>query len=414
MTFWIITGAIALISAALLALAALRPRPDAEPAAAYDLRVYRDQLKEVDRDLARGVIGAEDAERVRAEVSRRILAADAEIRASEAGEHEPRAFMGAMAMLIGVAIVAGAFGLYTLLGAPGYGDLALEDRKAAAQEARLNRPAQAVAEASLPPRPEQGNIAPEYKELVEKLRITVADRPDDLQGQALLAQNEARLGNFQAAYAAQAEVLRLKGEEATARDFADYADMLILAAGGYVSPEAEGALDETLKRDPRNPIARYYTGLMMIQTGRPDIAFRMWDQLLRESRPEAPWVPIIRNEIEGLAFRAGVDYELPPLPGDDGTGLLTGPTAEDMDAAQEMTADERQEMIRGMVSRLSERLATEGGSPAEWSRLIGAYGVLGETERAAAIWAEAQQVFGDSPEALAIVREGAARAGVAQ
>ena len=85
MTFWIITCGLALAVAALIAIAMLRTRAGTEPAAAFDLRVYRDQLKEVDRDLARGVIGAADAERIKSEISRRILAADTQAQAETAG-----------------------------------------------------------------------------------------------------------------------------------------------------------------------------------------------------------------------------------------------------------------------------------------------------------------------------------------
>ena len=56
MLFWIIALALSLMCAAILARAILRGRPGDAPPAAYDLKVYRDQLKEVDRDLARGVI----------------------------------------------------------------------------------------------------------------------------------------------------------------------------------------------------------------------------------------------------------------------------------------------------------------------------------------------------------------------
>ncbi|MBD3765724.1 MAG: c-type cytochrome biogenesis protein CcmI, partial [Rhodobacterales bacterium] len=75
-TFWAAATAMAAAVAGLLALAMLRARAAAEPAAAYDLRVYRDQMAEIDRDLARGVIAPEDAERLRAEIGRRLLDAD--------------------------------------------------------------------------------------------------------------------------------------------------------------------------------------------------------------------------------------------------------------------------------------------------------------------------------------------------
>ena len=91
-----------------------------------------------------------------------------------------------------------------------------------------------------------------------------------------------------------------------------------------------------------------------------------------------------------------------------------GPSQDDIAAAGEMSAEDRQEMIRGMVNQLSDRLATEGGSAAEWAQLISALGVLGQTDRAAAIWGEAQQVFAGRDDALAQIRNAAISAGVAE
>ena len=246
-----------------------------------------------------------------------------------------------------------------------------------------------------------------YSDLVQRLRGAVAERPDDLQGHVLLARSEAALGNYVAAYSAQERVIVLRGDAATATDYADLADMMVLAAGGYVSPEAERVLETALSRDPENGIAQYYMGLMMAQTGRPDIAFRVWDRLLRASPSDAPWLPPILAQMEEMAFRAGVpEYEVPRIAG------LPGPTAEDVEAAGELSIEERQEMIRGMVSRLSERLANEGGPPEDWARLIASLGVLGEEARAIAIWNNAQEVFADDPSALDVVRDGARAAGL--
>lgn len=406
MLFWIIIGVIAFVAATLLARTIVKGRIGEEPPAAYDLRVYRDQLKEVEKDLARGVINAEDAERTKAEISRRVLAADAQVKAGGDTGGQPEGLGHGVAVAMGMTLVAGSIGLYWALGAPGYGDLGLSHRIELAKEAHDTRPTQAEVEAKMPAGNPMGEPPKEYIALVEKLRQAVADRPDDLQGYVLLARNEAALGNFRAAYEAQQKVLEIKADAAQAQDYVDYADMLILATNGYVSPEAENALLAALSREPRNGPARYYIGLMLAQTGRPDQAFRAWDRLLREGPADAPWIAPIRGQIQDLAMRAGVEYTLPPLE------ALKGPSQSDMDAAKDMTEDERKEMIRGMVSQLGERLATEGGTPEEWARLISAYGVLGETDRARAIWTEAQQVFKDRPEALDTIRAGAARAGV--
>ncbi|WP_412105095.1 c-type cytochrome biogenesis protein CcmI [Sulfitobacter sp. D35] len=412
MSFWILAGGLALAVSALLLLA-LRARraPGAMLPAEYDLRVYRDQLREVDRDLARGVLSPEDAERVRAEVSRRILAADTALSREEA---QTTTSGNGWVIGAGVALllVGGSLGLYAVLGAPGYGDLALEDRKRMAEAFRDDRPSQAEAEASLPPFEMPQEADADYRALVERLRATVAERPDDLQGQLLLARNEAGLGNFAAAARAQAEILRIKGDTAEVRDLTDLADMMVLAAGGYVSPEAEVVLGDALSRDPQNGVARYYSGLMLAQTGRPDMAFRIWERLLREGPGDAPWIPPIRAQIEDLAYRAGVRFSLPAASAEP--SAPRGPTQEDMDAAAEMSPQERLQMIEGMVSGLSDRLATEGGPAQDWAQLVTALGVLGRREEAARIYQEAIAVFSGDPSAVDMLRSAGQQAGVAE
>ncbi|AXI56887.1 c-type cytochrome biogenesis protein CcmI [Sulfitobacter sp. JL08] len=405
MTFWIIAGLMAALVALLLVLTVLRARASVGPAAAFDLQVYRDQLKEVDRDLARGVIGQSDAERIRTEVSRRILAADAQMQDGQTSTEAPGAATYAMAVVIFAALVGGTLYLYRDLGALGYGDLALDTRIEMARIARETRPDQATAEASLPAGNPQPELSADYTRLIEQLRTTVAQRPDDLQGHMLLARNEAAIGNYVAAYTAQREVLRIKGDEASASDYTDLGDMLILAAGGYVSPEAEAALARALQLDPNNGPARYYQGLMLAQTGRPDQAFRIWDNLLRAGPANAPWIEPIRLQIEQMADLAGVNYALPVA-----AAVASGPSAADVAAASEMSVEDRQEMIRGMVNGLSDRLATEGGPPFDWARLIAALGVLGEEERAIAVYTEALSIFDGDPEAIELIRNGARQA----
>ena len=409
MTFWIVTALMAALVSLLLVLTMLRTRAQTGPAAAFDLKVYRDQLKEVDRDLGRGVIAEADAERIRTEVSRRILAADAQMQEAAGSASQSKRLGYALSAVVFVALIGGSFVLYRDLGAPGYGDLALKTRIEAADIARQTRPDQAAAEASLPTNTPTPLISPQYLKLVEQLRTTVASRPNDLQGQTLLARNEAAMGNFVAAYSAQQQVLRLKGDQVTVSDLTDYGDMLIMAAGGYVSPEAESVLGQVLERDPANGPARYYYGLMLAQTGRPDQAFGVWDALLRDGPEYAPWMPPIRMQIEEMAALAGVNFTMPET---DTETAARGPSAADIEAASEMSEDDRQAMIRNMVNGLSERLAEEGGPPSDWARLITALGVLGEQDRARAIYANAQEVFAGNAEALNAINTSASAAGI--
>ncbi len=408
MVFWIIIVALSALVVLMLARGMLRPGDAAvADAAEFDLKVYRDQLAEVERDVARGVIGAEDAERARTEISRRILAADGNRSSQDAAATQaPRAVIA----LVALTLIGGSLALYTWIGQPGYGDLALEDRIAFAEQMRENRPDQQTAVDSLPPFVPQEELSEEFSTLMEKLRETVAGRPNDLQGHVLLAQNEARIGNFVAAAQAQQDVLRIKGEDLSADDISDYGELLVMAAGGYVSPEAESAFRAALAEDEADERARYYLGLMMIQTGRPDIAFRLWDALLRRGPEDAPWIEPILSQIETVAQLAGVNYTIPAI----GTGAAPGPSAEDLEAAAEMTPEERMEMIGGMVEGLSNRLATEGGPPRDWARLITSLAIMGNPSQARAVFDNAMEVFEGEPGAVDTIRAAGQQAGVAE
>lgn len=404
MGFWIATGAFSALVVLVLMLAVLRPRKAAVPAAAYDLQVYRDQLAEVEKDIARGILSEDEAARARTEVSRRLLDADRALQQARASEARASGFDRAILGAGLVATVAGAFGVYVQIGAPGYPDLPIATRIALVEEARATRPTQEQAETQVPFR-EGLPPDPRREELVAQLRTIMEQRPDDAQGLGLLATNEAALGNFRAARIAQQRLIEVLGDEATAFHHIDLAEMMILGAGGYVSPEAEAALVRGLDLDPRNGTGRYYAGLMFAQQGRPDLAFPIWRNLLGDSTIDAPWVEPILLQIEEVAFLAGVPESMSELPQ---PAPARGPTAEDMAAAESMSPEDRQAMIESMVASLSQRLATEGGTPDEWARLIGAQIVLGQTEQARAIYEEGRGVFAESPEALAILDAAAA------
>ncbi len=378
--FWLVAGAMVAACAWVL----LRPRharTDTSPGA---VALYRAQLAEIERDLKRGTLAGAEAARLRLDVSRRLLDADKAQVAPVAGSD------GRGVMLVLIALALGAsFAGYLWLGAPLYPDLPLAARIAAAEELRAARPDQATAEARVTlPAP----LTPDadFAALLNRLRTAVAARPDDVTGLRLLAQNEASLGNFAAARDAQLALIAAKGAAVTAQDHAGLAELMVALADGYVSPQAEDVLTRALTLDAGNPTARFYAGLMMGQVGRYDLGFRMW-QPLADGPAEANWMPALRAQMPDMAARAGVAFEMP------------GPSAADIAAAQDMTPEDRSAMISGMVDQLSSRLAAEGGQVEDWVRLIDALQVLGQTERADTIIAEARAAFGDSADAMAAI-----------
>jgi cytochrome c-type biogenesis protein CcmH len=399
MDLWLFWAIAAVLTAmvALVMVQALRRGGDSD-GEHPDLKVYRDQLAEVDRDLARGTLTEEEGQRLRVEVSRRLLEADRSL-ASQAAPTARGSLIWAGVLVI--AVLGGALWVYDRMGAPGYADLPLASRLAAADQALQSRPSQAETLAILPA---ASPIDPgaEFTALMDKLRAAVTQRPDDAMGLELLARNESALGNYQAAYEAQTKLLTLLDQSASPDQHLFAAQILIAQAQGYVSPEAEAHLIDVLRRAPDNGMARYLTGLMFAQNGRPDRAFELWQPLILEGPEDAPWVEAASADIETAAALAGIPFEMPEIP---------GPSAEDMAAASDMTAEDQQAMIEGMVGQLEARLLAEGGTVQEWLRLINALQVLNQTERGTAALRAAEAALAADPAGLQSVRDAATAAG---
>ena len=403
MVFWAIVVILTLLALTFVLRPLLLGGVRGTVRAEYDAQIYRDQLAEIDADLVRGVLNEGEAQASRAEVSRRLLAAAAEAERSAADGTAPGGLSRAVSLGVVAAGFAAVFGAYVTLGAPGLPDQPLASRDLGAQFAQAQRPDQTTAELAAAAEPgatdePTGPQADQYRELVAQLESVLGERPDDARGHQLLAQAYLRLNRRIAAREAQEEVLRITGAGASAEDYAALAEYMILAANGYVSPEAEAILTQALTQDPQDIIARYYSGLSLAQNGALDVAEEVWTSLLIGLSEDNPMAGSVRWGLERL--RAARPTGLP------------GPTAEDIEAAEDASPEEQQAMIEGMVARLSDRLATEGGTPDEWARLIRAQAVLGRTEQATAIWQEARNAFAASPPSVALVDGVAAEMGL--
>ena len=241
--------------------------------------------------------------------------------------------------------------------------------------------------------------------MIDRLRTVLQDRPDDLRGHELLVQAEARSQDFARAHQTQAKIIALKGMQVTGQDWLQYTELLLAAADGLFSAQSRDALQTTLRMGPTNPLAQFRLGELHLQTGRFDRAFQVWRRLLETQPPNLPFIPYIRDRIEDLALEAGIArYTPPPAP--------RGPSPEDINAAEGMTAADRTAMIENMVEGLAARLAAEGGRAEDWAQLINALGVLGRRAQAQNIWVEAQEVFATDPDGLALIRTAAMRAGL--
>ena len=404
--FWVVAGAMGFAVSAFL-LRALARGSDVAAAGPMALELYKGQLAEVERDLAKGTLEAGEAERLRTEVQRRMLEAAKSTQAP--ATQAPATRVSGLSQSLGfgaiIAALAGAIALYFTLGAPDYPDLPLSKRLALAAEAYNARPSQFEAEAAAPP-PAPVQPDPEFLALIEQLRAAVKARPSDVQGQTLLARNEAQLGNFAASSRAYEAVIAAKGDAASAEDYSGAAQAMIVAAGGIVTRQAEAALMQTLKLDPQNGLARYFAGLMFAQTGRPDRAFEFWEPLARTSAADAPWRAPLAALLPEVAAAAGINYAAPA------DLAQIGPDAADMAAAADMTSDEQRTMINMMVTGLEARLLEAGGTGEEWARLITSLGVLGEMPRAEVALRAARAAMAADPTAVQLINAAAAQTGL--
>jgi cytochrome c-type biogenesis protein CcmH len=239
---------------------------------AVSIAVYRDQLHELDADLRRGTLAAEEHETARQEIERRLL--------EEVGGDAPapkragRAVLGAVAL--GVALPLCAFLVYLAVGMP---------------QAIVPRPAQAAA---------QGEVSPErILAMVDRLAERLKQNPDNVEGWAMLGKSYAVMERYDEAGRAYAEAARRmpdKGPE-TAQVLVDYADVLAMAQGQNLLGEPEKLIARALKADPDNVKALALAGTVSFHKQDYAGAVRSWERILKLLPPDAPIAETVRESI---------------------------------------------------------------------------------------------------------------------
>lgn len=367
MLLWIALAAMTGL-AALALLWPLARRGSALTPQASDVAIYKDQLAEIERDLERGLIGRSEAQAARVEVSRRLIEADDDAKAGKDGlpaaqQSTGRRRLAASIVLLAVPLVS--LGLYAYLGSPASPDQPLA--------ARLD-----------------GNLEnASVDELVARVEAKLAQNPEDGRGWELMAQIYLRQGRFEDAKQAYANALRLLGS--TAEREANFGVAIVAAADRMVTADAKAAFQRALKLDPKEFRSAYFLGLAREQDGDKKGAVEAWQALIA-GNPDA--ADFLRQEI------ARVGGQSQPAPGDAPGAAARGPSQDDVNAAQAMTPEERGKMIQGMVSGLAERLKSQGGSPEEWVKLIKAYSVLGQADKARNALADARKALANSPDSV--------------
>ncbi len=340
--FWILAAAITAAVVAMLLRPLLRSSPPAPSRADWDLEVYRDQLSEIERDLARGVIAPAQADAARTEIGRRILGAAA-APVTTAATIAPPSKGAALALL--VALPLASLALYLALGRPDLPDRPFAER--AAESAAAAATPQSVLEA------------------MARLAERLASQPNDLEGWVLLAQSYGKMGQLPDSIEAWRKAAALAPDDLDISG--NLAETLISSNRGLVPEEARQLLDAIQAKLPDEPRAGHYLALARQQAGDDHGALERWIKLAAASPENAPWLPLVHERIAEVAGRLHLDAAaITPKP-------LPPKTAE-------APADQAK-AIRAMVEGLRAKLEANPADVAGWLRLLRAYEVLGESDR---------------------------------
>ncbi|PPQ26609.1 c-type cytochrome biogenesis protein CcmI [Rhodopila globiformis] len=328
----------------------------------FDQAVYRDQLQELDRDIARGLLTETDAETARLEIQRRLLAAEQTPAPPARLARSPL-----LAVAVFLVVGLGSVGLYLWLGSPEVPDVPY-----------ASRPASEVA----------GGDEAGMQKAVAELAAKLKQNPSDPQGWLLYGRSLGMLNQWDKAEDAYRHAIDLGANSPEV--LADHAEMMVMAASGTVTPAAEAAFNQILKVDPGNGMARFYLALARAQAGEPRKAIDGWQALLAEMPSDSPARQTVAQQIAQAAKAAGIP--MPELA--KGTAEPTpdqvapnqpapGPGAKAMADAARMSPEQREAMIRGMVGKLAAQQEADPTNLEGWLRLGKAYAVLHEPDKAA-------------------------------
>jgi cytochrome c-type biogenesis protein CcmH len=373
--FWITAGSLVLVALILLLTPLVRGAGRASDQGESVVAVFRRQLSNLETEIAQGRLDPEEAADTRAEITRRMLAAadqeSDDLRSGGGRSSEMPWRIGAAVGIAGL-LPAAALAVYAAVGTPAAID-----------------PARGAAAAGEGPH-DRAELAAAAEQLKERLQR----EPGHVEGWVLLGRTFASLERFADARQAYDQAIALAPNEP--RLHAELGELIVLTAGGVVTPEAQAEFAKA-GDDPR---ARFYGAEAALQRGDREAAKSALKALLAAAPAEAPWRQAVAERLAEIA----PDEQPPsgpaggspsPIPGGSlpsAGSPSAGPSSRDVAAAQSMSPEERQAMIRGMVDRLAARLEQNPDDKEGWNRLAHAYDVLGESEKAASARTRAARI----------------------
>lgn len=376
---WLGYAALTLISVGILVWPIMRNAGTAAQETEADQALYQGQLKEVEGDVANGLLTDSEAETARTEIKRRLLSANRRA-TGNTGVDAP---MARMSTVTGIAVLVPfcALAIYISIGAPGLPGASVEQRRA---DALVN--------------PEDTDFGVLIEDLADRLR----QNPESTEGWVLLARSYRQVNRLEDAATAYRRALATGSTNIDI--YTEFGDTLTAMNGGTVPPEATDIFRAVLRTDREDPRSRFYLGLAAAQAGDVAGGIAIWRDLTADATPDAPWLAMVRDQISQVAMAANIMPMTiaPRHPLDDSTtpqstvnNTAAAPEADEDDFRPDVSAladrfsGDEMTMIQEMVGGLEARLEFEPDDFLGWMQLGRSYGVLGNTEKSANAYREA-------------------------
>jgi cytochrome c-type biogenesis protein CcmH len=277
--FVLIAAALLLIALAWLMPTLLRRHETSEGArpGASNLAIIRDQLAELERDLANGTLGKPQYQQAREDLERRAL--------EEAREAPPPSVRQstsarATALVLALVIPLGAALLYVVLGSP----------QAVSPGATLAN---------------EHQVTPQQVEaMVARLAERLESTPDDGKGWALLGRSYAVMQRYEDAARAYARAAALIKDDADL--LADYADVLAMSQGQRIEGKPLELIERALKLDPTQWKALAMAGSAAFERKDYAQAIAYWEKIKSRAESDSELARSIASNIEEARQLAGI------------------------------------------------------------------------------------------------------------
>ena len=309
------------------------------------LEYYKNQLKELEIDIKRGLVDPESIKSAKLEIERRILKANVKTNNSHLKQHA-KSNLPIEVLAAGI-ISLSAFALYFNFGSP---------KLPSTPAVRNSFENQHITDGG-----------PTFKEAISKIEGHLVNNPDDVQGWEVLTTSTRAVNDFTKAIHAYNQLIRLQPDNIDW--YIKRLEAYISMANGRITPAANLLIKNITEIAPDHPAGQFYQGLAYKQAGNLNDAFQIWQTLLDNSNTNAPWYITLQGQLREIELERG-------------TKRITGPSTSDIEAITNLTPKDQASFINSMIERLKGKLLQNPDNIDGWEILARALVQQGKKEEA--------------------------------